>query len=761
MKSTNLLIGSPIERVEDPRFLRGRGQYVGDVHRKGQLHAVILRSSVAHGHIRRIDGTGALNLPGVRAVITARDLGPNVPRIPLRLQPLPELEPFRQPMLADGKVRFVGEPMAVVIAESAAIAEDALELIEVDIEPLPAVTGRVDAEAAKAILFEAHGSNVSIGWTAVRGDVEAAFRSADYVRRETFRVQRHAPLFMEPRGFVAEWDAVTEKLTVWGAAKVAFANRKTLAEAMGLSERQIEMIELDVGGGFGSRGEFYPEDFLIPFASRALDRPVKWIEDRREHLLCANHAREIECDIEIAATEDGRILGLRGESWSDNGAYIRTNGSVAPRNVAQFMSGPYDIENIRLTTHMLTTNKTPAGTYRAPGRFEADFVRERLIDLMAKDLGLDRVEIRRRNLVSDAQMPYTLPTITPSESATELDSGDYHALFDRCLEDFGWSEKVKLQGKLVDGRYHGVSIGSFVEGGAAGPSEDARIVLETDGSFSVYVGSAALGQGIETIMAQIAGDALGVPFDRIRVRHGSTDHVTEGHGSYHSRSTVMGGSAILLAVDELKERIRAVAAPGLGCEPAGVMFDSDRTRGTSDTSLLFSEISDEPIEAEATFHNEKYTYAYGSLAAHVAVDPKTGDVEVIDIVSIKDVGRIINPLTLRGQAVGAIVQGLGGTFLEHLVYDENGQLLTGTLADYMIPTADAFPNVRSTVIELKPSPNNPLGAKGGGEGEIIPVGGVIANAVAEALAEFGVEPLDLPLSPPRVWALIEAARAGK
>ncbi|MCZ6446718.1 MAG: xanthine dehydrogenase family protein molybdopterin-binding subunit [Alphaproteobacteria bacterium] len=759
MKPGNLLIGAPMERVEDPRFLRGAARFVADVNLEGQAHAVIARSSIAHGHIRAIETGDALAIPGVRAVITAHDLGPEVPVIPLRLQPLAALEPFRQPMLAHGKVRFVGEPLAVIVADSPQIAEDALERIGVEIEPLPAIVDRAHAEAGETVLFEDHGSNVAIRWTAMRGDAERAFANADYVRRETFRIQRHAALFMEPRGLVAQWDATARKLTLWGAAKVVFANRRILAASMGLTEQQIEMIEVDVGGGFGSRGEFYPEDFLIPFAARLLNRPVKWIEDRREHLMTANHARETECEIEIAATADGRILGLRGRSWTDNGAYIRTNGSVAPRNVAQFMSGPYDIENIALSTIQLTTNKTPAGTYRGPGRFEGDFVRERLIDLMAKDLGVDRVEIRRRNLVRETQMPYPLATITPYESATELDGGDYRELLDRCLEDFGWAEKVKLDGQLVDGRYHGIAIGCFIEGGGAGPSENARMALETDGSISVYVGSASVGQGIETIMAQIAGDALGAPFDRIRVRHGSTGHVADGGGSYHSRSTVMGGSAIVLAADQLRDNIRKVAARALGCEPAEVTLDADTAKGPSDISLALSELSEEPIEAEATFSSDKYTYAYGSLAAHVAVDVKTGHVEVIEVASIKDVGRIINPATLHGQAVGAIVQGLGGALLEHLVYDGEGQLLTGTLADYMVPSAECFPNIRSTVVELKPSPNNPLGAKGGGEGEIIPVGGVIANAVAAALADFGAEPFELPLSPPRIWALITEAQS--
>ncbi len=756
----NSLIGSPVERVEDLRFLRGKGTYVSDFSLPNQLHAVILRSPEAHGVIRRIDTSRARALPGVHAVITAADFGARPPHIPLRLQPLPELAPFHQPVLAFEKVRYVGEPLAVVLADTASIAEDALELIDVEIAALPAVTDRASAERGDSILFEPHGSNRALVWTATRGDAEAAFVKADVVLKERFHIQRHAAMFMEPRGFVADWNAETQRLKVWGAAKVAWTNRRILATAMGLEETAIDMVELDVGGGFGSRGEFYPEDFLIPAAARIAGRPVKWSEDRREHLMCANHARDIEINVEMALAKDGRILGLRGMCYSDNGAYLRTNGSVGPRNVAQFMSGPYKIENIHLQTTMLTTNKTPSGTYRGPGRFETDFARERLIDLAAKKLGMDRAEIRRKNLVADADMPYPLATIQPFESVTELDSGDYHAVFDRCLKEFGWDEKSALQGKLIDGRYHGIAVGSFIEGGAAGPKEDARLALETDGSLTVHLGSSAVGQGLETIMAQIAADSMEMSFDRIRVLHGSTTHVTEGYGSYHSRSTVMGGSAILLAAEKLKDKIRECAAARLGCSKDDVTIDAETVRFKT-TSLTFAGLGAEPIEVEATFYNKKYTYAYGTQAAHVSVDVGTGHVRVHDYLSVEDVGRMINPLTLHGQAIGSIVQGLGGTFLEHLVYDANGQILTGSLADYLMPTASDFPNIRSITLELKPSPNNPLGAKGAGEGGIIPVGGIIANAVANALSHLGVEPMELPLSPPRVWALIDAARRAK
>jgi carbon-monoxide dehydrogenase large subunit len=754
MRIANSYIGQPIERTEDLRFLRGKGTYVADINRPRQLTAVILRSSVAHGRLRGIDANRALQLRGVHRVLTAKDFDTEIPRIALRLQPLSDLAPFHQPMIADQKVRYVGEPVAVVVAETAAIAEDALDYIAVDIEPLPVVVSREQADAA--LLFEQHGTNCAITWKASRGDAEAAFKMAEYVRRERFKVQRHAAMFMEPRGFVADWDGQT--LTVWGAAKTAWYNRRLLAASLRLPTEAVELIELDVGGGFGSRGEFYPEDYLIPAAAKVLGRPVKWNEDRREHMIAANHAREVDCEVEIAATRDGRVLGLRGQIWSDIGAYVRTNGSVGPRNVAQYMSGPYAIENIELTSSMLLTNKTPTGTYRGPGRFETDFIRERMLDLMAKDLNIDRLELRRRNLVADSQMPYPLASISPYDGSTELDSGDYHAVFDRCLAEFDWKTKEELSGRLIDGYYHGLAVGSFIEGGAAGPKEQARLVLEPDGSLSVYLGSSSVGQGLETVMAQIAADATEVPYEKIRVLHGSTSHVKEGYGSYHSRATVMGGSAILLAAEKLKQSIKASAAKRLGCAAEAVVLDGEHARA-GNRSMTFAELSDVPIEVEAEFFNSKQTWAYGTHAAHVAVDPGTGHVKVLDYMAVEDVGRTINPATLHGQAIGSIVQGLGGAFLEHLVYDENGQLLTGSFADYLLPTASDFPKIRALTVELKPCPSNPLGAKGGGEGGIIPIGGIMANAVADALKHLNVQPMELPLSPPRVWALVEAAKA--
>jgi aerobic carbon-monoxide dehydrogenase large subunit len=749
--ATNALIGSPIERMEDMRFLRGRGQYVDDLAFEGMLHAVILRSPVAHGRIRSIDKSAALTRPGVHAVITAADIGSSIPRIPLRQDGSDELKPFEQPVIADGKVRYVGEPVAMVLADSAARGEDALEAVTVEIEPLRAVVDTTGPTPGESLLFEQ--TNLALTLSGLRGDCEAAFKNAAYTRRERFKVQRHGAVPMEPRGLLATWDSAQQRLTLYGAAKVAFLNRRMLAKQMGLPESAIRMVENDVGGGFGARGEFYPEDYLVAFAARLTGRPVKWIEDRRENLLATNHARAAECELEIACTCDGTILGLRGHAYTDQGAYIRTNGPTAARNIAQVLTGPYRIPNVRIDVSLMMTNKTPSGTYRGPGRFEADFFRERLFDIAAGELGIDRVELRRRNLISENEMPYKLATVAPLNIASETDSGNYSSTLDRCLREIDWSAKTSVQGKRIDGRYYGSAVGCYLEGGASGPKEGARLVLEADGKVSVYVGSSSIGQGLETVCAQIAADALQLPLSAINgVFHGSTDHVSEGYGAYSSRSVVMGGNAILAAAEKLRQSIRAAAAEKLDCSPDAIEIDGASVRGPRGRALPLASLAG--LSAEASFASNKRTYSYGAHAAHVAVDVKTGRVELIDYVAVEDVGRIINPLTLHGQVMGSIVQGLGGVFLEHFVYDDEGQLLTGSFADYLLPTASDFPAIRAIALEERPSPNNPLGAKGAGEGGIIPVGGVIANAVAAALHSFAAEPRELPLSPARVWALI-------
>jgi len=777
------LVGEGIDRVEDERLLRGQGAFVDDLHLPGMLHAVVLRSALAHGRLLRVDVTAARAMPGVRDAFSAAEVIDGVgagrgtmPQIPMLLDPLPEATAFLQPVIAHRKVRYVGEPLAVVVADTHALAEDALDAIVVDIESLQAVIDgglppEPDAEPDgndAALLFEPAGSNRVVRLDAQRGDaaeIDAAFAAAPYVRRERFRVHRHFASPIETRGLVARRDADTSRLVVSGAAKMPFANRRILAALLALPEGDIDLVEGDTGGAFGQRGEFYPEDFLVPFAALRCGRPVKWVEDRRENLIAANHAREAECELELACTLDGRLLALRGRAATDIGAYLRTTGLAQSRNLVQVASGPYRIPRVALSVDVRVTNKTPSGPYRGPGRFETDFFRERLLDIVAGELGIERVEFRRRNLLRSDEMPWSFPTLLPWRADTATDSGDYAETLERCLQAFDWQRRSACNGREIDGRRHGVAIGCYIEGGAAGPREGARLVLDAEGQVSVHTGSSLVGQGLETVFAQIAADALGRPLSAIRgVFHGSTTGVREGFGSYSSRSTAMGGSAIVIAAQTMQDMIVSAAATMLDCATTDLsIIDGDRVAARDGRSLSMADIGQRHaptggLVAHGTFSSSNRTYSYGAQAAHVAVDPRTGAVEVIEYVAVEDVGRIINPRTLEGQAIGAIVQGLGGVFLERLIYDAQGQLQTGSLADYLLPTATCFPQVRVLALENHPSPHNPLGAKGAGEGGIIPVGGVIANAVSAALAPLGVSVTELPLPPSRLWTLIEACR---
>ena len=748
--TTAALIGQPVDRAEDRRFLTGAGKFVDDLKRERMLHAVVLRSGVAHGRIRSLDAFAARAINGVHAVITAAEIGEDVPVIPLRLANLPEFKAYLQPVIAKDKVRYVGEPLAVVVAETQALAEDALEAIEVDIEPLPAVADRHAAASDQSLLFEESGSNRAVRYCVAFGDADAAFAKAQYTRRESFRCHRLTGLPLETRGLIAEWDAAKTRLAIFGATKVLFFNRRVLAPMLGLAETAIDMIEPDVGGGFGVRGEFYPEDFLIPFAARQVGRPVKWIEDRREHLMATNHSREVDCDLEIACTRDGVILGLRGHVYGDMGAYIRTNGGVVPAKAAQFLPGPYRIRDVAITVEALVTSKTPVGTVRAPGRFEANFFRERLFDMVARDLGLDPIDFRRKNLITEAELPFATGKLVPYEGETDFDTGDYHATFERAVSEIGWAEKKSLQGRLIDGRYHGLAAVPFVESSGSG-KENARAVVEPDGSVTVYVGSSVLGQGLETTLAQVAADTLALPFDRITIRHGSTTYLREGFGTFASRSMVVGGSAVMDGCNNLLAAIRAAAAERFGF-PNEEITIADGVVSAGEKRASLADFAG--IEAEGSFATTIRTYSYGAHACHVAVDARTGEVEILDYVAIEDVGRAINPHIVHGQAIGALVQGLGGVFLDQVIYDADAQILNASLADYLVPVASDFPNVRAITLELRRSKTNPLGAKGAGEGGMVAVAATAANAVAAALASLGVEVRELPLSPAHLWKLV-------
>ena len=553
----------------------------------------------------------------------------------------------------------------------------------------------------RSLLFEENGTNIAARYPVGFGDAEAAFAGADYRRREMFRCHRQTALPMETRGFVAEWDDTRGHLTVWGSTKVLWYNRAAIAKALGLAPEQVDLIGTEVGGGFGVRGELYPEDFLVPFVARALKRPVKWIEDRREHLMATNHSREIACDLEIACMRDGRIAGLRGTFYADMGAYTRTNGGVVPAKAAQFVLGPYRIPNVAFDVAIYHTNKTPVGTYRAPGRFEANYFRELLLDIAASDLGIDAAEFRRINLIREDELPYSIGHLVPYEKPSVYDTGDYVAGFERILKEIGYERLRALNGKEIEGRRHGVGLACFVESTGGGPKENARFVLKDDGRIAIHMGTSALGQGHETVFAQIAADALGVGLEQIRIFNASTPDLVEGFGTFASRGAIKGGSAVFEGAKVFIEALLKFAAEIIGRAVNDLTWQ-DGALATHDGGKLFDLATlgreaarrGRTVEALGSFSNPDLTYTYGAHAAHVAVDVRTGDVEVVDYVAVEDIGRALNPLILHGQLIGAIVQGLGGTFLDHLVYDDQGQLLTGSLADYLVPTATDFPNVR-------------------------------------------------------------------
>ena len=761
-------VGRALRRTEDHRFVTGSGCYVGDFSRPGVLHAVIVRSAHASARVTRIEAAPALAMPGVVAVLTAGDLRAEAP-IPIRLAPLPGFDRFLQPPLADADVRYVGEPLAVVVAEDRYVAEDAAAQVVVEYEVRAAVVDPHHAAEDAVVVHAAVGTNVASRYTVSRGDADAAFAAADYTRVETFRCHRHTAVPIETRGLVAEWDAGARKLTVWGATKVTFFNRRALARMLGLAEADVEMVELDVGGSFGVRGEFYPEDFVIPAAAIRLGRPVKWVEGRRESLLATNHSRDVECELAIAARADGTILGLRARVRADMGAYVRTNGGVVPAKAAQFLPGPYRIASVQCEVSAILTNKTPVATYRGPGRFEANFFRERLLDLMAADLGLDPVALRRKNLLTPAELPYALGRLVPYEAPSEYDSGDYASALGRALAASDYDARAKENGTLVDGRLRGVGLGCFVESSGAGPNETARVVVQGAGRVALYTGCASSGQGAETWMAQILADELGVPMEWITVHHGTTSFVAEGYGTYHSRAVVVGGSAVKAAGAALAGQLVALAAArsGIAADALECRGGAVSRRGSDAPVLTLAALAaEDSVEARAAltatgkFAPAKLTYTYGTHVAEVAVDPETGAVDVLRLVTVEDVGRAINPALVHGQAHGAAVQGLGGALLEHLVYDESGQLLTGTLADYAMPVASAFPAIDAITLEEAPSTLNPLGAKGAGEGGIVAVAAATANAVAAALAPLGVVVRELPLSAPNIARWIRDARGG-
>jgi carbon-monoxide dehydrogenase large subunit/6-hydroxypseudooxynicotine dehydrogenase subunit gamma len=760
-------IGTSIPRKEDPRLLRGLGRFGADFARPGQLWARVVRSPVAHGRLRGVDTTQALQADGVVTVVTAASLPPGL-AIPVRLQVAgADLRAYLQPVLAAGTVRYVGEPVAVVIAQDPYAAEDAAELVDTDIEEAPAV---LDAAAAAApgapALFP--GGNVAADFSLGYGDVAGAFARADRVVEIEVEIGRHGAVPLEPRALLADPDPATGRLSIFGMTKVPVFNRDLLASMLGLDEALIHVHAVDAGGGFGARGEFYPEDFLVPWLARTLGRPVMWVEDRAEHLVAVNHSRQQAHRIAAAFDAGGRILGLRDDVLHDNGAYCRTHGIIVPELTVAMLPGPYRVPAYRGRIRVVLTSKTPCGTYRAPGRFEGSAAREQLLDVAAHKLKISRNEIRSRNLLHPGELPCQRPMSTLGTDVI-LDAGDYPALLAAAQAEagrLGYGAAVE-EGRRA-GRLRGLGVAAFLEKSGLGPQETADVVVSRTGAVHVYSGGTSLGQGIETVLAQIAADALGVHPDQVSVVNGDTERQPFGGGSWASRSTVVAGSAVHAAAGAVRDRAAEVAARMLEAAPGDLVITHGRisVRGDPGAAVTLAEVAratdpaspwlrpGEPagLSARRRFEVAHMTYPYGVHLAVVDVDPGTGGVQVLRYLVAYEVGRAVNPALVAGQLRGGAAQGIGGALLEEFCYDENGQPQSATFMDYRVPTAAEVPPIDVLITQDSPAPGNPLGVRGAGEGGVSAAGAVLASAVRDALGLAGSVGR-LPLTPARVQEL--------
>jgi len=770
--------GAPIRRNEDARLLRGEALFVDDVELPGMLHAAFLRSNLAHATIRSIDVSAARAREGVVAVYTAEDLGAYWAPGPLLVPPPPikglVFNQRTQVPLAKGKVRHVGEPLAVVLAKSRYLAEDALSDIAVELDPLPAV---VDLETAgaetSARVHEDVRGNVAAHVRQSRGNYAAARGRADHIIARRFRYDHGASSPIETRGIVANWDARGNQLTVWDTTQAPVFLRNGLAAMLGLNERQVRVIAPFVGGGFGPKIMlFYPEEVVIPWAAKKLNRPVKWIEDRLEHFFATTQERSQIHDAEIALARGGRILGIRDTFVHDTGAY-NPYGLTVPINSQISILGPYVVENYESTFTAVFTNKPIVTPYRGAGRQHGVFVIERLMDIAAHELKLDRVDIRRRNFIPTDAFPYNNELINQDFAPLEYDSGDYGAVLDKAIEMIGWRRFLAEEQPLLrgEGRHVGIGLVCYVEGTGIGPYEGAKIQVQANGKVSIATGIGTQGQGHFTSFAQIAADQLGVEVSDIAVVTGDTDQFYWGAGTFASRGAVVAGNAVNEAAKAVRQKILKLAAEHFECAEEDLEIANGEVSvvGVPGQAIALGALAlkanpmrgavrpgTEPgLESTQYFGPPSGTTANGAHAMIVEVDPQTFALKVLKYVVVHDCGTVINPLILAGQVHGGVAQGIGNAFYEQLVFDDEGQLLNASLADYLLPTALEVPNMEigHTVTA---SPLNPLGIKGAGEAGAIPVGPLFAQAIEDALGlpAKGIEILEIPLSPSRLWQLV-------
>lgn len=769
--------GKPITRNEDPRLLTGRALFVDDVDIPGMCHAAFVRSQHAHGRIVSIDTSQAREMPGVIAIFTAADLGDYWKPGPLLVSPPPiERLVFNQRTqvpLAKDKVRHVGEPIALVIAESRYIAEDAAEQIWVEIEPLEAV---VDLE--KGLLPDAPrihddlASNLAAHVIQERGNYAAARRQADHIVKRTFQYDRGTSAALENRGIVAAWDAKAQHLTIWDTTQAPIIIRNGLAGMLDLSESQVRVIAPFLGGGFGTKVMmFYPEEVVIPWAARRLKRPIKWIEDRQENFIGTCQERNQVHEAEIALTRDGIILGVKDEFLHDNGAY-NPYGLTIPINSQCTLLGPYSVPNYYSEFKLVFTNKPLTGPYRGAGRQHGVFVMERLLDIAARELGIDRTEIRRKNFLAPDSFPHDNNIIYQDFAPLVYDSGNYEAALDKALEMIGYASFGEDKAKArAEGRHIGLGIVCYVEGTGIGPYEGARVTVGANGKVNVATGVGTQGQGHYTSFAQIAAEALGVNVRDVHVVTGDTADFHWGAGTFASRGAVVAGNAVHAAAMKVREKILGMASSRLDNVPIEQIELADgtaRIKGVPDSAITLGSLAvaanptrgavepgTEPgLEATSYFGPRSGSTASGVHAIIVEVDPETFDVDILRYLVIHDCGPLINPMIVDGQVHGGVAQGIGNAFYEKLVFDDNGQLMNASFMDFLMPTATDVPPIETGHIET-PSPLNPLGIKGAGEAGAIPVGAAFAQAVEDALDAYGLEIREIPLSPNRLFELIQ------
>jgi len=758
-------LGDSVVRLEDPPLVKGQGRFVGDINFPHQIHMRIVRSPYAHGKIKLIDTSAATAYPGVVAVWTTDDIK-DIPPIDFREGSDPTLALFRQYPLARELVRYVGDPVAAVFAEDPYTAEDAAELVSLEIEPLPVLINADDPPQEFKGKAKTEAAIVEQGY----GDIEATFASAYKVVEVDVKVSRHTGVPMECRGAIGRYDAARDTLEMYGAAKVPHRNRETLCRMLDRPASSVHLFEGHTGGGFGVRGELYPEDVLVCVAAMRLGRPVKWIEDRQEHLMAANHSRQQRHIIRAAVAEDGEVIGLDDELYLDQGGYIRTHGTRVANMTTGTLPGPYRFPVYRSVCHFCLTNKTPAATYRSPGRCESTFVRERLMDAVAVAMEMDPIAVRRRNLISLEEMPYGRDLDVLGDSV-EHDPGDYAGLLDQGLAQIGWDDlQASLAERRANGEMVGAGISMFFEKSGLGPSDGAKIFVDGTGHIEIVTGGASLGQGFETAMAQICAEDLGTDYRRIRVIHGQTNRIDYGVGAHASRATVLTGTAVSLTAQAVREKALDMAAELLQTTAEalditdGVIHSKDNPNGPS---LTLGEVAEalaptskvrgsrEPyLKGEEWFHIDHQTYPYGHHIAVVKVDPGTGGVKIEKYFIAYDIGRSINPMMIEGQLVGGLAQGIGGALFEEFTYTENGDPQSVTFADYLMPTLNETPNPEILLTEDFPSIRTPLGIKGAGEAGITGAAGAIASAIDAAIGIPGAV-TEVPVTPQRLKKILD------